>query len=172
VDAAVDAPADSSLDGGLDADASDAAFDAGPPPCEDQALEAWDLGAGTWSPDLGPRGLSFDGQGSAQVWDLAVHEHALFVAGQFSHAGPVAASNVVAWTADAGWRALGAGIPVALRRIAIAPDGTAYVAELTTGLDPTEIYRYAGGVWASIGIANGEVEDLAIDADGRARRRS
>lgn len=166
VDAAVDAPADSSLDGGLDADAGDAAFDAGPPPCEDQALEAWDLGAGVWSPDLGPRGLSFDGPGPAQAWDLAVHEHALFVAGQFSHAGPIATSNVVAWTADAGWRALGAGVPVAVRRIAVAPDGTAYVAGRTTGIDPAAIYRYAGGVWASIGSANGEVEDLAIDVDG------
>ncbi|NOY94459.1 MAG: hypothetical protein GXP55_25055 [Deltaproteobacteria bacterium] len=79
----------------------------------------------------------------------------------------MAASNVVTWTEEAGWLALGAGVPVAVRRIAVAPDGTTYVAERTTAAgDPVAIYRYASGAWALIGTANAEVEDLAIDVDG------
>jgi len=164
---AVDAVLDAGLDGGVDAASGDAGFDASAPRCDELALDGWDLGAGTWSRDLGPRGLSFDGPGPAAAMDLAVYDHALFVAGHFSHAGPIAASNVAVWTPASGWSAVGEGLAVAVRKIVVAPGGTVYAAERSAREgDPTPIHRYASGAWAPIGTADSDIEDLAIDADG------
>lgn len=163
-DAAPDARA---ADAGRDAWTVDAGIDAGPGRCEDQPLEPWDLTTGAWSTVFAPRGLSSDGARSAHVADLAVHDHTLYAAGQFSHAGPLAARYAAAWDEAAGWRALGDGPPRPLRRIAVAPDGTVYAGEeVEREGDPAAIYRLDGTSWTTLGTTDHGVEDLAIDVDG------
>ncbi len=166
-----DAAPDAARDAGRDAPARDAGpdggRDAGPPPCEERPITPWDLSLGTWSRDFGPRGLSLDGPGAAWVFDLAVEGGTLYVAGSFSHGGPIPAANVASWTSASGWSALGDGIPDVAGTIAVAPDGTVYVASFpTVGFGPSVVYAYASGAWTTIGTADAEVQVLAIDADG------
>lgn len=159
-------PTDTALDASSALDArADAPADANLPRCEDVGLDPWDLARGTWSRELGPRGLSDDGPTRGEALDLAWHDGTLFVAGSFSHAGPIAASNVAAWAAGAGWRALGDGVPEPVGRIVVASDGTVYAASSTRGTPTATVHRYDGATWESIGTAD-RVADLAIDVDG------
>jgi hypothetical protein len=158
---------DASIDASHDADSSDApapdaAPDAGLPRCQDLELVPWDLAAGVWSRDFGPRGLTDDGPWEADAWDLAWHDDSVYVVGGFTHAGPIPASNIAAWRAVDGWRALGAGVPEALTFVAVAPDGTVYAAATLTG----NIHHYDGAAWSLAGTADGSIADLTVDADG------
>lgn len=130
--------------------------------CAEVALTPWELTAGTWSHDYGPRGVS------GSVLGLTTRGGVLYVAGGFTHAGPLPASNVARWTASEGWSALGGGVPSAAGTIAVAPDGTVYAADFNSNLVemPALVRRFSGGVWTVIGTSDRDVEALAIDADG------
>lgn len=135
--------------------------------CEETPLEPWDLSLGSWSTNFGPRGLSDDGPNDAIVNDLAMHDGVLYVAGEFSHAGPVPASNVARWTLARGWSALGDGVPEATSRITVAPDGTVYVATVGPPIGgPSSIYSWDGSDWALIGVTDRGVMALRADVDG------
>src|SRR5690606_4062340 len=65
----------------------------------------WD-GARWWP--LGAEGDGVDGGAIPGVSALIVHDGALVVAGQFEHAGAVAANNIARWDGSS-WSALGSG---------------------------------------------------------------
>lgn len=145
--------------------------DAGPPRCEALTPAPLDLSAGTWSHDYGPRGVTFEGDGDGVIFDVATAGTTLYATGHFTFAGPIAAQNVASWNEASGWAALGDGVPGYGQRIAARPDGTVYVSSTTDASASTlasEIFAFdpTSGTWTSIGSADGQIEALAIDADG------
>lgn len=137
-------------------------LDAGPPPppCADVPVAEWDLATGRWSTSFGTHGVS--GGDATAVIDLRWHADALYVGGSFTHAGPIPARNVAAWSEAEGWRALGEGVPDEVWAITTAEDGRVYAATGHLG----GVFVYASGAWTRIGSGTGSVHALAIDADG------
>ncbi len=159
--------ADAGLDVSLTPVASDAwridvsRPDAGPPPPVCGAVPApWDLGTGHFATGLGPRGVSgAHGSGDTAIHDALWRDGELFVVGDFTHAGPIRAFNVAAWTEDGGWRAMGDGVNEPLRSIAMTPSGTLYVASVGS------VYRQADGAWAQIGATGSGISTLIAEGE-------
>lgn len=154
------------FDAGHDAGPRDSGVDAGSPGCEDLPVTPWDLTTGTWSADYGPRGLSYLGPRGPLVQDMAYRAGALYVAGRFTHAGPLEARNVARWTPSEGWSPLAEGLEDTGLRVAVASDATVYVAVRAEGAAfAREVHRFAGGAWSVIGRSTGSIDALAVDVD-------
>lgn len=160
-DAGRDASPDAAIDAGSDGAVSDAGPpDAGPPdPCLPEVVEAWDLGAGRWSTSFSAPGIV-----GYSVDEVVWRDGTLYVGGGFEWAGPIAARNVAAWSASTGWRALGAGLVERVVALAVAEDGAVYAAGRSA--EGWSVHRFADDAWARIGVADREIAELAVRADG------
>jgi hypothetical protein len=133
------------------------------------AVAPWDLALGTWSTDFAGHGVE-GWPGVAFVSDLAWHGGELYVGGFFTHAGPVSASGVAAWSPTHGWRALGGGLMDYVEHLVVADDGDVFAATSSpspTGAPPTHaIWALHDDVWTRLAVADSAIRALAVDRDG------
>lgn len=97
----------------------------------------------------------------------------LYVGGNFTNAGGVAANRIARWDGSS-WHALGSGLSGSgqpmVNALAFGRDGSLYVGGQFTsagGVAATNIARWDGSQWYPLGSQmNGTVEVLAVGADG------
>ena len=121
---------------------------------------------------------------NGNVWALALAPNGdVYVGGNFTRAGGVAASNVAKWNGTT-WSSLGAGVSTNsylvsgdIRALAVAPNGDVYVGGYFThagGVAASRIAKWNGTAWSSLGtgmtfLSNDDytnVRALAIAANG------
>lgn len=121
-----------------------------------------------WS-SLGP---AIDAGGNAVVRSVAVAPNGyIYVCGDFTSIGGVAANYVAYWDGSA-WNAMGAGLNNAGWSIAIAPNGNVYVGgDFTTagGITAAKIAYWDGGSWHHLGTyagLNDAVNSMVFNSSG------
>lgn len=164
-DAAIDAAIDVAIDSESEAGSDDASIDAGA--CASVSPAPWPIAEGVWSTDFAPRGVAGDAPFVASV---AVSGDDVYLAGRFSHAGTLAASNVAVWSAARGFRPLGAGLDAAVAGpIAVASDGSVLAwseGADTGGLPSFVLSQFDGTRWSPIARGEGPPGPIAHDVDG------
>jgi hypothetical protein len=164
-----DAADGSAPEGGVDA--PDAQSDAGP---TDVATDV--------APDVTPDDAPADAAPAGPGWDdrfalpgmqgtvvgavrsiVVTSNRWLYVAGDFHHAGSVAARNVAVWN-GVRWLAVGEGLPDAVTRLAVAPGDEIY-AVTEKGLT-SQLWHWNKTTWSEIGAADGVVRDLDVATGG------
>ncbi|HYN92322.1 MAG TPA: hypothetical protein VES42_00530 [Pilimelia sp.] len=125
-----------------------------------------------WSPVTGPAGFGTENNGSdiAPIWDLAVHNGALIVGGNFTSAGGVPANSVARWD-GATWSAVGMPALNDLTVLALEQHNGMLVATRSYVGDNVSVHDVArltfAGQWAPLlspsgaGL-NGEARDLTV----------
>ncbi len=113
---------------------------------------------GRWSPAEGwsPLGQGVDGQ----VRAMAVYDDgdgpALYVGGEFAHAGGQAASNIARWDGQS-WSALGAGVDGGVETLKVFDDGAGpslFVGghfQNAGGQPASRVARWSAGGWSAVG---------------------
>jgi hypothetical protein len=149
-----------SVDGGppLDAGPPDAGHDAGPP-CETSAPTApEDPADGAWADGFANPGV---GGGNAYVSAFAFGDGVVYAGGNFTSAGYAAVSNVAAWDAVAGWRALGAGLPTPVTALAVGEGGALYAVHAAELSGPAaRISRWDGAAWSTFAESDGPIFEI------------
>jgi len=133
-----------------------------------------------WLPTFGPVPgvVGNPSNGLVSIRDFVVHDDgsgpALFVAGDFVQAGPVAALHVAKWD-GASWSALGSGLEGEVWALAVYDDGSgpALFAGGYFGSEPVRtVARWDGASWTALPSGSGtggpgnRVLDLAVYDDG------
>ncbi len=103
-------------------------------------------------------GLGVNGDVNALVVDAS---GALYVGGNFTAAGAVAANNVAKWDGSA-WSALGTGLNGVVRALALDGGGNLYAGGQFTS--PAYVAKWSGTAWTALGSGmNSDVYALAFD---------
>jgi hypothetical protein len=90
----------------------------------------------------------------------------LYIGGDFTTAGGVAAAKVARWNGTV-WSALGAGLPGTVRALAVGPDGSVYAAGDFP--IPHNVMKWNGAAWSDLGnpsTNNATIYALAVAPDG------
>ncbi|MDX1479536.1 MAG: hypothetical protein R3301_17605, partial [Saprospiraceae bacterium] len=124
----------------------------------------WD---GTWTSFAGPgllNGLSDRVYGSAYA-----ASGDLYVCGEFTAAGTLAASRIARWD-GAAWHALGSGLNNQVWDVAVAPNGDVYAGggfNIAGGVSANRIARWDGTTWHPLGSGiSGSVYTIEIASNG------
>ncbi|AKF03124.1 hypothetical protein [Sandaracinus amylolyticus] len=145
--------------GGRDAGAPDGGSDAGPPCSDVEPTAPSDPATGEWAV-----GYANPGVGGANSYVSAFAfgaDGVVYVGGNFTSAGLQAASNVAAWDATNGWRALGAGLPMPVGALAVSASGALYAAHRAdTSGSASRISRWDGTSWTTFAEIDGGVFEL------------
>lgn len=151
----------------------DGGLDAGPPPdggpsCVDEEPLPTDPTAGEWDTSFSLPGVGGTSP-SAAIALASGPDGAIYVGGQFSHAGSTEAKNIVKYTAEGGWEPLGAGIDGEVSAIAVHPSGAPIyaAAQMHDGFE-SAVLVFDGTSWTELArTEDGFVNDMALDADGK-----
>lgn len=133
-----------------------------------------DVFVGGWFTTAGGAGAAYVARWNGSTWSalgaglgyfaqgLAYGNGTLYVIGDFTTAGGAAARRVAAW-ADGTWSAIGAGFSSDVSEVAVAPDGSIYVAGEFAG----GVVRWNGSSWDVLsGGLNDDAIALAFSAGG------
>lgn len=131
-----------------------------------RALIKWD--GEKWA-SVGP---AIDTGGTGELYAVAVAPNGyIYVAGNFTSIGGVAANYIAYWDGSA-WNALGTGLNNTGRCLAIAPNGNVFVGgDFTTagGITAYKVAYWDGGTWQHLGTyagLNNTVEAMVFSQNG------
>jgi hypothetical protein len=123
-----------------------------------------------WSRDFAPDGVDQSARASLVFDDGSGPK--LYVGGEFSRAGAIAAQNVARWNGS-GWQALGSGTNGAVYALAVFDDGSGpalYVGGVFSsagGVGARHVAKWNGLSWSTLGSGtDGEVDALFVFDDG------
>ena len=134
------------------------------PPCPELPIAPADPLAGEWSGRFYIPGAG--GTAPADVLALTAAGDTIYVGGHFSFGNDVPALNVMAWTRDDGFRALGAGLEGTVVDLALHPTTGDLWAIQRIAAGGTQVDRWDGTTWSREVATDGTLQVLAFGDDG------